>query len=686
MFYLKRLMGIGLCIVSLNTYADVVSYNFDVNYKEITMTDKAVMAMTINDQIPAPAIEASVGDTLRVTLNNLMDVETSVHWHGVLLPNDQDGVPYLTTPPIKAGTSFTFEYPVTHSGTYWYHSHTALQEQRGIYGSIVFHAKQERFDYDAEKVIVISDWTNENPHDVLRNLKREDDYYALKKKAVQSWDKIISNGQQALKNRFNSSWIRMGTMDISDVGYDAFLINGQQQSWDKNIKPGSKIRLRIINAAASSYFYFDYAGGDMTIIEIDGMPVMPVTVDRLRLAIAETYDVLITIPEQKNAYELRATSEDVTGYASLYLGDGEIVSAKDVEKPNLFLIDHVSHRMSMEVGHGDHKLHHDMHDGMKHDDQSGVRMLNEYDGLRSPVRTDLDPDSPTREITLKLTGSMERYVWSFDNKILSESDKILIKKGENVRFILENTTMMHHPIHLHGHFFRVLNGEGEHAPLKHTVNVPPFQTATIEFYANEEKDWFFHCHNLYHMKTGMARVVRYDDEHADQNRNEEFYKRVQQYGDPWFSFADVSLQSNMTAGEIWSMNTRNTFKTHYDFDYGNEYDINAFYERRLTRFLGVFLGANLERDSDDVSNTVIAGINYTLPLMIESGLRYDSDGQFRFQLQSDYQLSERVNFGWNWNSDDEYRVRLKYEFNKKLSGVVNYDSDFDLGAGLEVHF
>lgn len=679
MRYLTCFLISYLSLLAFNADAEVVSYYFDVDYKEVNMAGRPVMAMSINNQIPAPTVEAIVGDTLRVTVNNLMDVETSVHWHGVLLPNDQDGVPYLTTVPIKAKTSFTFEFPVIHSGTYWYHSHTGLQEQRGIYGSIVFHEQQNRYDYDVEKVIVLSDWTNESPKQVLRHLKREDDYYALKKNAVQSWDKIIKNGLPAIKTRFNHARMRMDAMDISDIGYDAFLINGKGQSRDESIKPGSKVRLRIINAGSSSYFYVGYAGGEMMLVEADGVAVVPVKVERLRLAIAETYDVIIQIPEDNKAYELRATSEDVTGFASLYLGKGEMISANEIEKPNLFLVDHSMHMMSMnKAGHKNHDMM-----NMQHKHNSDVNMLNEYQGLRSLEQTSLDANKPQREITLKLTGSMKRYVWSFDNKILSESDRILIKKGENVRFILENETMMHHPLHLHGHFFRVLNGEGKYSPLKHTVNVPPFQKVVIEFYANEEKDWFFHCHNLYHMLTGMARVVSYKDSQPD---NDEFYKNIKIKGDPWYSFADTSFQSNMMAGEIWNMNTRNAFMLHYDFNYDNEYDVDVYYERRMSRYLGVFLGANLERDSEDVSNTVITGINYTLPLLIESGLRFDSDGQFRFQLQSDYQLTKRTSFDWNWNTDDEYRFRLKYEFNKKLSGVINYDSDFDVGAGLEFHF
>ena len=681
-----RVILIVLSFFSFNVHADVVSYNFDVDYKEVNITGKPTMAMSINNQIPAPTLEANVGDILKVTFNNLMDVETSVHWHGLLLPNDQDGVPYLTTPPIKAETSFTFEIPVIQSGTYWYHSHTGLQEQRGIYGSIIFHNKKQDYDYDVEKVIVLSDWNDENPKKTLRNLKREDHYYALKKDAVQSWDKVIQHGFPAIKNRVNQAWIRMGAMDISDVGYDSFLINGKQQSSDKNLKPGMKVRLRLINAGASSYFYVEYAGSKMTIIEADGVAVEPVSVDRLRMAIAETYDVIIEIPEDNKSYELRATSEDITGHASLFLGNGETVHAKDIQKPNPYLMDHSKHMMDMDMDmkpmEEEAHQHHDM-DHMQHSNNTEIDMLNEYDELRSPVDTTLNANNPKKEILLRLTGSMERYVWSFNDKTLSEEDKILIRKGENVRFILKNETMMHHPLHLHGHYFRVLNGAGDFSPLKHTVNVPPMETIIIEFYANEEKDWFFHCHNLYHMKNGMARVVSYEDSESD---NDEFYQNLKKYGDPWYSFADTSFQSNMMAGELWSMNTRNTFKLHYDYNYDDEYDVDVTYERRFGRFLGLFIGANLERDEEEISNTVITGFNYTLPLLVESSLRYDSDGKFRFRLESDYQLTKHMHFGWNWNTDDEYRFQLKYEFNKKLSGVINHDSDFDFGAGLELHF
>lgn len=217
-------------IIPTTIVSKLVEYDLTIDYKTVNYTGKHKRAMAINNQIPAPTIEATVGDTLRVTFHNNMDVETSIHWHGILLPNDQDGVPYLTTPPIKAHSSLTYEYPITHSGTYWYHSHTKLQEQQGLYGALVFHSKKnESIQVDHDYVVILSDWTDENPHTVWSNVKRDGDYYMLKKGTVQSWLGVLLNGSQAIKNRINLIWQRMGAMDISDFGFDAFLSNGKNK-------------------------------------------------------------------------------------------------------------------------------------------------------------------------------------------------------------------------------------------------------------------------------------------------------------------------------------------------------------------------------------------------------------------------------------------------------------------------
>ena len=652
--------------------AEVVNYEFDIDYRAINVTGKTITALVIDGNIPGPTIQANLDDTLRITFNNRMEVETSIHWHGVLLPNDQDGVPYLTTPPIAAGSSLTFEYPVTHTGTYWYHAHTGLQEQRGLYGALVFRDPDEIRKYDRELVLVLSDWTDEYPETVLRNLKRDADYYALKKDTVQSWQGVLKHGRQAIRNRLAGAWIRMGPMDLSDVGYDAFLVNGKQSMHNTEVKQGETLRLRIINASASSYFNVEFSGGDMLLIEADGVPVVETTIERLRLATAETYDVLIQVRAAKR-YELRATAEDGSGHASYYLGTGEPVPVLPAAKPNLYLMGHGSHNHA----HGG-TTHTGSHAHMRHS--------SEYADLKAKQPTGFDTGRKTREIDLTLTGSMERYTWSFDNKTLTEVDKIRINKGEIVRFNLINETMMHHPIHLHGHFFRVLNGQGEFAPLKHTVNVPPMDTVTIEFAADEEKDWLFHCHNLYHMKSGMARVVSYLPAAQDDYRNSAFYRHHRDNDNPWYYFADMSFQSQMMAGRLWAYNRRYGIELEYDFDYDNEYDVDLTLQRQLTRFFAVYAGAGFEKERAHEQNRGIAGIRYTLPMLIDSELRIDSSGHFRLQLDSAIQLTDRLRFHWDWNTDDEYRAQFSYEITKQTVISGGYDSDFKLGAGFEYRY
>ncbi|MBS4066717.1 MAG: multicopper oxidase domain-containing protein, partial [Chitinophagaceae bacterium] len=507
--------------------AKKVEYDLYVTDTMVNFTGKRRHAIAINGQIPAPILEFTEGDTAIIRVHNMMKMETSIHWHGLLLPNKEDGVPYLTTSPVEAGETYTFTFPLIQSGTYWYHSHTMLQEQSGLYGSIVIHPAQPEPQLK-EYVILLSDWTDENPHQVMRYLKRGGEWYAIKKGALQSYGEAIAAG--AFKDKLKQEWQRMPAMDVSDVYYNKFLLNGHETNEFKDAKPGEIIRLRIINGSASTYFNLQYANSYMRIIAADGINVNPVNVNKLEIAIAETYDVLITVPDTGTA-ELRATSWDVTGYSSAYFGNGPVIKAPDIPRLNYFKM--MKEMGGMDMGNmpgmdmkninmpnenSSPKKEMDMNsmDGMQMNGMGGMDMKMDmpgefnYNMLRALHPTTLDSSLVPREVKLTLTGNMLRYVWSFDFKTLSAADKILIRKGERVRFVLTNNTMMRHPLHLHGHFFRFINAQGEYSPMKHTFDIKPMETVTIEFDANEQQDWFFHCHILYHMMAGMARIVSYE--------------------------------------------------------------------------------------------------------------------------------------------------------------------------------
>ena len=497
------LVGVACLSIPVGTVqAGMVEYDLVVETKEVNFTGRPVQALTINGRIPGPTLTLTEGDRVRIRVHNRLNTETSIHWHGILLPNREDGVPYLTTPPILPGKTHVFEFPVVQSGTYWYHSHTGLQEQRGVYGSLVIHPREGPEPVDRDYVLVLSDWIDEDPAEVMRLLKRGSGYYSWKKGTVPTLFGAVRAG--AAGEVLRQWWDRMPPMDISDVGYDRFLINGQTESY-LEARPGETVRLRVINAAASTYFYLHSGGGPLRLIAADGPKVEPVVIDRLLMAVAETYDILVRMPDQPTALEIRATAQDGSGRASVFLGRGPKSQPLDIPKPDLY-------RMHSQMGHGGHDGpgrgsgappairiqrpedhgpvagHPKGHGGSGHgpgpaetipppaapapthhhpETDPVIRVPPEerppapYPYLRSKSRTTLDPARPGRRIALRATGDMERYVWTFNDRTLKESDLILIRKGENVRIDFVNETMMHHPIHLHGHFFRVLNRQGD---------------------------------------------------------------------------------------------------------------------------------------------------------------------------------------------------------------------------------
>lgn len=516
-------------------------------------------AITVNGSIPGPIVRLKEGKDAVIHVTNELDEDTSIHWHGIILPAEMDGVPGVSFPGIKPGQTFTYRYPVTQSGTYWYHSHSGLQEQSGHYGPLIIDpAEPEPFEYDKEYIVMLTDWTFEDPHKVFAKLKKMSDYYNFQKRTVGDFFRDISEKGFGATMSDRLAWgrMRMSATDIADVtGHTyTYLANGLPPgaNWTALFTPGERVRLRFINGSAMSYFNVRIPDLQMTVIQADGQNVKPVSVDEFQIAVAETYDVIVN-PEEDRAYTIFAESMDRSGYALGTLATRPGMSAPVPElreRPLRTMIDmgmpmdNMETEGEMEMSNGksstakaDHNHHGSMNMGaweivgmhgpdhhgpgntsvaMVQRDRLGERGtgLEEVDH-RVLVYTDLrsldkkyDKKRPDREIELHLTGNMEHYMWSFDGKKFSEvKEPIPFKYGERVRLTMVNDTMMEHPIHLHGMWMVLDNGNGEYNPRKHTISVKPAERLSVEVDADAPGNWAFHCHLLYHMDAGMFRVV-----------------------------------------------------------------------------------------------------------------------------------------------------------------------------------
>ncbi len=776
-------------------------YTITLREATVNKAGKNVMGMTVNGTIPGPTLEFTEGEYAVIYVKNEMSEETSVHWHGLLLPNFYDGVPYLTTPPIEPGHTQKYEFPIKQSGTYWYHSHTMLQEQSGVYGSIVIHPKEEILEYDKELVLMLSDWTNEKPMNVLRNLKRGNEWYGIRKGTATPLNRVIKRG--ALGAQLNFWRQRMEGADIADVYYPAFLINGEESIEYPEFKPGEKVRLRIIDGGASTSFWMTFGGGDPLLVSADGLDVVPVKKNKTFIGIAETYDFIVTIPE-KGKIEFRITAQDGSGTASAFLGTGDVLPAEIVPRPDKIGMMQKMAKMDMKMGahalkyrpkkderykmkeeygmqmdkmqgmdmgnsemkdddmkNMDHSkmqgiemkkdsIQQDMMKDMKMDDMNmeipkdttsidhtkmkgmamnmqkdtikmetmaGMKMEGmdlfaeyNYDYLKSPKETTYDKDVPVKEILLNLTGNMNRYIWSMNGVPLSEADKIKINNKEVTRITFNNLTMMHHPMHLHGHFFRVLNENGEYSPLKHTVNVPPMQKVTIEFYGNngdEYGDWFFHCHILYHMMGGMARVVSYDTP-RDPRMNEFPVSKIIEETDKWYSWGMIDAASHATALNIISSNIRNQFNLSFEYGWNKNLEAEATYEYYLHDYLRVFGGVNIENETrkslDQFKTTAVVGVRYLTPYLFALDARIDNELRPRIGLGRSIMLFPRFSvFGYyeyqidlgfvnnlpinkDFTSETVWSAGAEYFLSRNVSLMGSYDNRFGGGGGLSVRF
>jgi CopA family copper-resistance protein len=826
---LQKYVGILLVVSSLApgySFAQTADsllnqgYTLTIRKETVNRAGKEVTGMTINGAIPGPTLRFKEGGKAVIYVKNEMDVETSVHWHGLLVPNFYDGVPYLTTPPIKPGQTQKYEFPLKQSGTYWYHGHTQLQEQSGVYGSIVIEPKEKTLNYDKELVLVLSDWTNQKPMNVLRNLKRGNEWYNIRKGTSTPLYRVIRRG--AFGAQLNFWKQRMESADIADIYYNAFLINGQKTQEYPDFKPGERVRVRFINASASSQYWLTFGGEDPLLVAADGLDVVPVKHNKTFIAIAETYDFIVIIP-QSGKLEIRGSVQDGSGQTSAFLGQGPIVAAPDVPRPDKIGMMQQMAKMDMRMGAPAMKLDPDHEEpqklmenwgmkmgkkkgmagmaGMNHSakkstmagmkksesmdmpgksmpmdsmdyagmnhakadtpmesmpmnmnheklgdmadmkmdadtgktsmDMDGKSMTDmkmpgtsmpgmtmfaqyNYDYLKSPHKTTIDPDKPVHKILLNLTGNMWRYIWSLNGVPLSEADKIKIKQGEVARITINNLTMMHHPMHLHGHFFRVLNKNGDYSPLKHTVNVPPMQKVVIEFDAKEYGDWFFHCHVLYHLVGGMGRVFSYDTLRDPRLKGYPITKLTNE-GNHFYTWGVADVASHMTQLNLVSSNVRNQFNVMGVRGWNKRFEAEVSYERYIYDYFRVFVGVNAENERqsqpNEIVTTAIAGVRFLTPYLFNLDVRIDSRLRPQISLSRSIMIFPRTmlfgeyeyqaDFGWTkrppregetpaqasaYRQEVTWSAGIEYFLSRNVSLMGSYANRFGAGGGVSMRF
>lgn len=512
-----------------------------IDYKTINITGRRVQAITVNDSLPGPTLRWQEGDTVDVTVHNRLPVMSAIHWHGLILPSNMDGVPGLSFDGIPPGGSYRYRFTLKQSGTYWYHAHAGFQEQQGVYGAIVINpADREAFTADREHILVLSDWSDEEPQAIFATLKKNAHIYNRNRRTLGDIVSDIKRQGVARTYRDREMWnlMRMPDTDLADVsGYTyTYLMNGvtPREGWLGQFKPGEEIKLRIINAAAMSIFDFRIPDLKMRVVGADGQAVAPITVDELRLAAGETLDVHVT-PEDDRAYTLFAQSIDRSGFARGTLTPRQGLTAEVPDLDPVPRLQHIDMGMAPAATQSGQDHHHHHHHSqpeqpLKHHKSEygpGVDMLAESVsyrlddpgvGLRNNGRRvltyadlrrlngSMSMAEPQRELELHLTGNMNRYMWSFNGIRYEDAEPIRWQYGERIRITLVNDTMMIHPIHLHGMWSELESGDESALPAKHTIMVQPGSKISYRVSADARGNWAYHCHNLYHMM-GMFREV-----------------------------------------------------------------------------------------------------------------------------------------------------------------------------------
>lgn len=525
-------------------------YNLTVDRVEIDTGEFVKEGVGYNGKSPGPTLRFKEGEEVSINVTNNLDEMTSIHWHGLILPFEQDGVPGISFPGIKPGETFTYKFPITQSGTYWFHSHSGFQEPEGAFGSIIIEPEgREPFRYDREYVVQLTDKHPHSSERVMRNLKVTPDYYNREQQTVgEFFSGVSENGfLNTVKDRLAWGDMRMMKADVEDLQGFTGMINGKgpKQNWTGIFEPGERIRLRFINSSAMTYFDVRIPGLNMTVVQADGNNVQPINVDEFRIGVAETYDVIVR-PKDEQAYTIFAESMGRTGYARATLAPEEGMDAPvpGLREPARLTMADMGSMPGMDHGdmpgmdHGDmggenamadmSEMDHSQMSGMDHGSMqmpgggasdpfyakgsglvpkaaNGGKFLSYADlKAQKPLYEEREP---TREIELRLTGNMERYTWSINGVKYEDADAIRLKYGERVRFKFVNETMMTHPMHLHGMWSILDVGAGQWNPVKHTVSVQPGTTVYMETEVDAPGQWAFHCHLTYHMAAGMFRKV-----------------------------------------------------------------------------------------------------------------------------------------------------------------------------------
>lgn len=526
-------------------------FHLEIGETPVNFTGAARIGTTVNGRLPAPVLRWREGDTVTLRVTNRLREQTSIHWHGILLPTDMDGVPGLSFPGIDPGQTFTYRFDVRQSGTYWYHSHSGFQEQTGLYGAIVIDPRRrDPIASDRDYTVLLSDWTDEDPMRLFNKLKIMPDYYNRIQPSVESLraEARDQGWSAALSERLMWEQMRMNPSDLADVSGATytFLTNGATPAgnWTGLFQPGERVRLRFINGSAMTYFDVRIPGLKMTVVAADGQDVRPVDVDEFRIGVAETYDVIVE-PLDERAYTIFSQAMDRSGYARATLAPRAGMQAEVPALDRVQLLGMMDMGMAHDMGGGGHGAMPGMDHGghgagagqggmveVEHPypaergvgnsmlpdvvstrlDDPGVglrgngRRVLTYADLRS-LREPEDDRAPSREIELHLTGTMERYMWSFNGVKFSDAKPIVLRYGERVRFVLVNDTMMTHPIHLHGLWSDLESPDGAFQVRKHTISLNPAQRLSYRVSADARGNWAYHCHLLYHMEAGMFRAV-----------------------------------------------------------------------------------------------------------------------------------------------------------------------------------